>query len=103
MIDILFDTETFGAINLSNVKYWFSIYIKYRYGAPGVVEKINRFGQTERQTKQGLYASPSGSIIIMAHAIVIVLNPLPNNKIMDVTKLKAFADGTLNVARMMIE
>ena len=31
-----------------------------------------------------------------------ILNPLLNNKISDVTKLKAFADDKLNVARMMI-
>ena len=29
-------------------------------------------------------------------------NSLPNDKILDVTKLKAFADDKLNVARMMI-
>ena len=29
-------------------------------------------------------------------------NPLPNDKILDVTKLKAFADDKLNFARMMI-
>ena len=29
-------------------------------------------------------------------------NLLPNDKIADVTKLKAFADGKLNVARIMI-
>ena len=31
-----------------------------------------------------------------------IINPLPNNKILDVTKLKAFADDKLNVARTMI-
>ena len=31
-----------------------------------------------------------------------MLNPLPNDKILYVTKLKAFADAKLNVARMMI-
>ena len=30
------------------------------------------------------------------------VNPLPNDKILDVTKLKAFADGKLNVAKMTI-
>ena len=30
-----------------------------------------------------------------------VYNPLPNDKILDVTKLKAFADDKLNVATMM--
>ena len=30
------------------------------------------------------------------------INPLPNEKILDMTKLKAFADDKLNVARMMI-
>ena len=29
-------------------------------------------------------------------------NPLPNDKILNVTKLKAFADDKVNVARMMI-
>ena len=29
------------------------------------------------------------------------LNPLPNNKTLDMTKLKAFADNKLNIARMM--
>ena len=31
-----------------------------------------------------------------------MFNPLPNDNILDVTKLKAFADDKLNVARMMI-
>ena len=31
-----------------------------------------------------------------------LVNPLPNNKILDVTKLKAFADDKLNVAKMTI-
>ena len=31
-----------------------------------------------------------------------VINLLPNDKILGVTKLKAFADAKLNVARMMI-
>ena len=31
-----------------------------------------------------------------------VFNSLPNEKILDVTKLKAFADNKLNVARMII-
>ena len=30
------------------------------------------------------------------------INPLPNNKILEVTKLKAFADEKLNFAKMMI-
>ena len=30
------------------------------------------------------------------------LNPLPNNKILDMTKLTAFADDKLNVAKLMI-
>ena len=34
--------------------------------------------------------------------LVHSLNPLPNDKILDVTKMKAFADGKLNVARMLI-
>ena len=29
-------------------------------------------------------------------------DPLPNNKFLDVTKLKAFADDKLNIAKMMI-
>ena len=32
----------------------------------------------------------------------IVFNSLPNDKILDVTKLKAFADNKINVAQMMI-
>ena len=31
-----------------------------------------------------------------------MFNSLPNNKILDVTKLKAFADDKLNVTNMMI-
>ena len=31
-----------------------------------------------------------------------VINPLPDDKILDFTKLKAFADDKLNVAKMMI-
>ena len=30
------------------------------------------------------------------------VNPLPNNKILDMTKLKAFADDKLNVTKMKI-
>ena len=30
------------------------------------------------------------------------LNPFPNNKILDVTKLKVFADGKLDIAKMTI-
>ena len=32
----------------------------------------------------------------------LTFNPLPNDRILDVTKLKAFADDKLNVAKMMI-
>ena len=32
----------------------------------------------------------------------LFLNPLPNNKIFDMTKLKALADDKLNVAKMTI-
>ena len=32
-----------------------------------------------------------------------VLNSLPNNKIVDLTKLKAFADDKINVTRVMID
>ena len=31
-----------------------------------------------------------------------LINPFPNNRILDMTKLKAFADDKLNVAKMMI-
>ena len=31
-----------------------------------------------------------------------MINPLPNHKILDVTKLKAFVDDKINVAQMMI-
>ena len=31
---------------------------------------------------------------------VIDINPLPNDKILDMTKLKGFADDKLNVAKM---
>ena len=31
-----------------------------------------------------------------------VVNPLPNDKILDVSKLKAIADNKLNVAKMII-
>ena len=30
----------------------------------------------------------------------VTFNPLPNNKILDMTKFKAFADDKLNVAKM---
>ena len=30
------------------------------------------------------------------------INPLPNDKILDLTKLKAFADNKLNVAKIII-
>ena len=33
---------------------------------------------------------------------VNLFNSLPNDKILDVTKLKAFADGKKNIAQMMI-
>ena len=33
---------------------------------------------------------------------VVVINPLPNGKILDRTKFKAFADDKINVAEMMI-
>ena len=32
----------------------------------------------------------------------LLFNPLPNDKILDMTKLKAFADDKLNVAKMTI-
>ena len=32
----------------------------------------------------------------------MMLNSLPNDKILDLTKLKAFADGKLKVTKMMI-
>ena len=35
-------------------------------------------------------------------ALVMTYDSLPKGKSLDVTKLKAFADETLNVARMMI-
>ena len=34
--------------------------------------------------------------------IKIPINPLPNSKFLDMTKLKAFAAGKLNVAKMTI-
>jgi len=40
MIDILTDTETFDTIIRSNVKYWYSIYMEYRYA----VLQTNSFG-----------------------------------------------------------
>ena len=33
---------------------------------------------------------------------VVVINPLPNGKILDRTKFKEFADDKINVAEMMI-
>ena len=36
------------------------------------------------------------------NALQRYINSLPNDKILDVTKLKAFAEDKLNVARMMI-
>ena len=38
----------------------------------------------------------------MNHGTVITLNSSPHDKILDVTKLKAFADEKINVAHMMI-
>ena len=38
----------------------------------------------------------------MVRIICPFFNPLPNDKILDVTKLKAFADDKLKVGRMMI-
>ena len=35
------------------------------------------------------------------HQILISINPLPNDKVLDMTKLKVFADDKLNVARMI--
>ena len=34
--------------------------------------------------------------------VCFTINSLPNNKILDVTKLKAFADNKINVAQVMI-
>ena len=39
---------------------------------------------------------------MICHFIQILFNPLPNGKILDVNKLKAFADDKLNVATMII-
>ena len=39
---------------------------------------------------------------IMIHDMSSSINSLPNNKILDVTKLKAFADDKINAAQMMI-
>ena len=36
------------------------------------------------------------------HQWCLVFKPLPNNKILDVTKLKAFADDKFNIVKMMI-
>ena len=37
-----------------------------------------------------------------SHSLQMWLNPLPNNKVLDLMKLKAFSDEKLNVAKMMI-
>ena len=34
--------------------------------------------------------------------ICFLVNPFPNDRILDMTKLKAFADDKLNVAKMMM-
>ena len=38
----------------------------------------------------------------LQHSNLLPVNSLPNYKILDVTKLKAFADDKLNIAKMMI-
>jgi len=46
MIDILTDTETFDTIIRSNVKYWYSIYMEYRYA----VLQTNSFWMKDKWT-----------------------------------------------------
>ena len=38
----------------------------------------------------------------LTHEVGSSFNSVPNDKILDATKLKAFADGKINVAQMMI-
>ena len=54
---------------------------------------IHAVGLISHQHLQSMWTSPN---------FVGLFLPLPNNKISDLTKLKAFADNNLIVARMMI-
>ena len=49
-----------------------------------------------------LVESAVSGIVTCLLFCVFLFNPLPNDKILDVAKLKAFADDNLRVARMMI-
>ena len=44
----------------------------------------------------------SSMLHIDLHGLSLSFNSLPNNKILDVTKLKAFADDKIKVAQMLI-
>ena len=56
-------------------------------------------GQTDRQPWRFQYTPLH---FVVGGIITKQINPLPNHKILDMTKLKAFADDNLNVAKMMI-
>ena len=53
-----------------------------------------QYWETERWHTSGLFQT--------ATSINTKFDPLPNDKILDVTKLKAFADDHLKVAQMMV-
>ena len=65
-----------------------------------VICKRFHFGRVQNLSfEKGLNACIIHCII---HCTKHVINTLPNDKILDVTKLKAFADDRINVAQMMI-
>ena len=49
-----------------------------------------------------LKSSDKYIVITVGNQHKYAINPLPNNKVLDMTKLKAFADDKLNVAKMTI-
>ena len=52
-------------------------------------------------TNQRSFSQGSACRLTRFNALCRYINPLPNNKILDVTKLKAFADAKFNVGRML--
>ena len=54
----------------------------------------------ERSRSDSNECNFSDTIILLFYCVIF--NPLPNDKILDMTKLKAFADNKLNIAKMSI-
>ena len=55
------------------------------------------------RSRSGTIESEGGSFSkSMVRSLSLSLNSLPNDKILDVTKLKAFADNKIDVAQLMI-